>query len=307
MISIGIPAFKTKYLRLSIESVLKQTFPDFELIIVNSYANVEIREIVKQFEDYRIKYFESKESLDIVDNWNKVLSYATGEYFILFSDDDIYESTFLEELYALTSKHKTCNIYYCRTQQISSIGDIITFSVLCPEYEIGIDFIWGRLFGGRLQYAAEFMCRTNELRKIGGFYKFPLAWGTDDVTWFLLASSNGIAYCEKALFNFRMSELNISKVGNFEQRLLAIEQYKAWISNYLDIYDSKSCYEYKIINNIKQNYNKNIESKNKDMVYYSSLNNNYLFHIYYFLKLKKRYKLKLYWLLSTLVYKLFSK
>ncbi len=299
MISIGIPAFKTKYLEKAIDSVLNQTFIDFELIIVNSYGNVEIREIVRKFEDHRIKYYESNDSPEIVDNWNKVLSYAKGEYFVLFSDDDLYEKEFLEELVNLTSKYKFCNIYYCRTKQINSLSEIEMYSALCPEYESGLDFIWSRLFGERLQYAAEFMCKTKELRKIGGFAKFPLAWGTDDVTWFLLAEKNGIAYCEKPLFNFRMSDLNISKVGSFEQRLLAIEKYKDWIIEYISSYIPKTTYEKEIIINIRKNYSHIIDSKNKHMVSFSSINNTLIMHTFYFLKFKRRYGLKLSWLLGT--------
>ena len=302
MISIGIPTYKTKYLKTAIESVLRQTFSDFELIIVNSYGNVEIREIVAQFDDKRIRYYENNEFLDIVDNWNRVLSFAKSEYFILFSDDDVYEDTFLQELMMLTDKYPKCNIFYCRTQKINSLNEIITYSALCPEYENGLDFIWGRLIGGRQQFAAEFMCKTHELNKIGGFYRFPLAWGTDDVTWFRLAISNGIVFSAKPLFNFRVSDVNISTVGNVEKRLLAIQKYKEWITKFLVEYAPTSKYEENIINNIFQHLDPIFNNMNKNIIQHVFFNKKILTQLFNVIKLKRRFKLKLHWVLSACYY-----
>lgn len=84
--TIAIPAYKSDFLKECIESILNQTFQDFELIIIDDASPYPIREIISQFNDPRISYYRNKTNsgaINVVDNWNKCLSLAQGEYFCL--------------------------------------------------------------------------------------------------------------------------------------------------------------------------------------------------------------------------------
>ena len=303
MISIGLPAYKSKYLKTAINSVLNQTYSNFEFIILNSYGNEKIRNIVLSYKDKRINYHENIDNPDVIVNWNNVLAYAKRDFFILFSDDDSYEPTYLEEMVSLSSKYKNCDIFYCRTRLINKKDLTNNYSVICPEYETSIEFIWGRLFGNRLQYAANFMVKRKELIKIGGFCDFPLAWCSDDATWFLLSSINGIAYSRKPLFNFRMSELNISKVGDYEKKLIAIDKFDKWFLKFISKFKVNSKYEKNLKNLILRDFH-NVSNDRKKNIFNSYYHyQNILTFTLYFFKLKKKYNLKLYWILS--IYKKF--
>ncbi len=237
MISVGLPAYKTKFIGKAIKSVLNQTYKDFELIIVNDASPEDIKTIVNKFDDPRIKYHENENNLgkcNTVENWNKVLNYAKGEYFVLFSDDDIYEPTFLEEMYELLLKYPDVDIAHCRVKIIDENDNIIDYSPSCPEYESAIDFMWHRLKGLRNQYAPDFMVKTNKLKKLGGFINFPLAWGSDDATWFSIAKDNGIVFLNKPLCSWRKSNYNLSTIGNLELRIKANIIYNNWISEYVN-------------------------------------------------------------------------
>lgn len=237
MISIGLPAYKTKFIEEAINSVLNQTYKDFELIIVNDASPEDIKTIVNKFTDPRIRYFENKKNLgknNIVANWNRVLSYAKGEYFVLFSDDDVYEPTFLEEMYKLLLKYPSIDIAHCRVRIIDEKGNAIDYAPSCPEDENVIDFIWHRLKGFRYQYAPDFMVRTEKLKKLGGFINFPLAWGSDDATWFSIAKDNGIVFLNKPLCNWRKSNYNLSTTGNLELRIKANITYNNWLFEFVN-------------------------------------------------------------------------
>lgn len=232
MISVGLPAYKTKFIEKSIKSVLNQTYKEFELIIVNDASPEDIKTIVNKFTDPRIRYFENKNNLgknNIVENWNRVLSYAKGEYFVLFSDDDVYEPTFLEEMYKLLLKYPSVDIAHCRVKIIDEKGNTIDYTPSCPEYENVIDFVWHRLKGLRYQYAPDFMVRKKKLKKLGGFIDFPLAWSSDDATWFSIAKDNGIVFLNKPLCNWRKSNYNLSTTGNLELRIKANINYYNWL------------------------------------------------------------------------------
>lgn len=234
MISVALPAFKTVFLKEAIESVLLQSHSNFELIIVNDASTDDVASIVKQFDDRRICYYENKSNLGIIENWNYCLSIAKGECFVLFSDDDLYHQDFLSELYTLSLKYPKVNLFHCRTCIIDKNGMTTDYSSSSPEHESAVDFIWHRLKRYRKQFAFDFMCRTDSLRNIGGFISFPFAWGSDDATWFSLANPNGVVATPRVLCSWRDSGLNLSRIGDFEGRIGAIDQYLRWLHGFVN-------------------------------------------------------------------------
>ena len=91
-VSVLTPIYNTnpEHLRSAIESVLNQTFHDFEFLILNdSPDNKDLKKIVKSYRDKRIKYLENKKNLGIGESRNKLLDLARGEYIAVFDHDDI--------------------------------------------------------------------------------------------------------------------------------------------------------------------------------------------------------------------------
>ncbi len=236
-VSVAIPAYKAQFLKDAIESVLSQSYRDFELIIVNDKSPEDISSIVRSFSDSRIRYYENEVNLgkaSVARAWNKCLEYARGEYFVLFSDDDLYEPGFLGSMLALAEKYPEVNMFHSRVGQIDESGKTLRYTPTCPEWESGIEFIWHRLNNYRVQYAPDFLCRTSALRAIGGFVDFPLAWGTDDATWFSIAINGGVGYVNSPLCHWRVSGINISASGDTGQRLRALVLFDEWLKNFLN-------------------------------------------------------------------------
>lgn len=93
-VSVLTPIYNTnpQYLREMIESILNQTFKDFEFLILNdSPDNKEIENIVKEYakKDKRVKYYKNEKNLGITPSRNKLLKMAKGEYIAVFDHDDI--------------------------------------------------------------------------------------------------------------------------------------------------------------------------------------------------------------------------
>lgn len=239
LISVALPAYKPYFLKKAISSVLHQSYKDFELIIINDCSPYNLDEIVSGFSDSRIRYYKNSVNLgkeEPVKNWNECLKHARGEYFVLFSDDDILHQDFLCELIILSKKYPNVDLFHTRVSKINSNDQVIGFTPLCPEYESVIELVWHTVNGYRNLYVTEFLCRTEPLRKIGGFYNLPLAWGSDYVTWFALASSGGVAYSPKPLCSWRSSEFNISAAGDSYLRLKALKGYRKWMIEFLNSY-----------------------------------------------------------------------
>lgn len=100
IVSIGMPVYNgDEYLGRAIESLLKQTYKNYELIISNNNStdNTEIICIKYLKEDSRIHYVKQKINIGAVKNFEFVLSKSVGKYFMWASCDDIWMPTFLSK------------------------------------------------------------------------------------------------------------------------------------------------------------------------------------------------------------------
>ena len=213
MVSFVLPAYKDKFLRSAIESILQQTYKDFELIIVNDKSPYNLKEIVESFQDPRIRYYENSTNIggkDLVANWNQCLKYAQGDFIVLASDDDYYLPIYLEKMIFLSERYPQINLFHCRVAVIDENNKFIYWGAPIAEYESDIDFIFQRTINRRTQLVPEFMCRTSSLKEIGGFINYPKAWYSDEMTWYTIAKGNGVAATNETLFYWRSSKINIS-------------------------------------------------------------------------------------------------
>lgn len=232
--SIGIPAYKEKFLEKCVESILNQTYENFELIIVNDCSPQDLNLIVKKFDDKRIKYFENKKNVgaeNVVNNWNKCLEHATGDYFVLMGDDDFMETNYLQDFLSLINKYPKLNVYHCRSNIIDEKNKVIEYTPSWPEYEELHETLWHRVCGLRKQYISDFVFKTQHLKKNEGFFYLPLAWGSDDITVFRACIDKGIAHTNKALLNYRINDLSITSTGNNLVKLDTYSNYYGWIKD----------------------------------------------------------------------------
>jgi glycosyltransferase involved in cell wall biosynthesis len=91
-VSICLPTYRQKiYLEKNLQSILAQSFTDFELIITDDTPDNEIFCLVEDFKprfDGKLKYYKNPVSLGSPENWNESIRYATGEYIKIMHHDD---------------------------------------------------------------------------------------------------------------------------------------------------------------------------------------------------------------------------
>ncbi len=98
--SILVPAYETKeeYLRAMLESVLDQTYENFELLLADASESDQVEQVIKSYHDPRIKYRRLKQNAGISANTNQALMYATGDYAALLDHDDLLTPDALYEM-----------------------------------------------------------------------------------------------------------------------------------------------------------------------------------------------------------------
>lgn len=221
--SFVLPAYKAQFLKKSIDSILCQTYDEFELIIVNDASPEDLDSIVKSYNDERIQYYVNDENLggkDLVDQWNHSISYAKGEYLILASDDDLYDSNYLHKMDQLICKYPNVDVFRPRIQFINHIGEVVKIEGYLKEYCSGLEFLyaWSREW---IESGIPFyIFKRQTILDIGGFAKYPLAWFADDATVLRLAQ-RGIVSSQDVLFSFRWSGVNITTRKNTSKDIQA--------------------------------------------------------------------------------------
>ena len=292
--SIAIPAYKASFLSECIQSILLQTYPFYELIIVddNSPENLEI--IVKSYNDRRIRYYKNEKNcgaLNVVDNWNICLSYAAGDFFVLMGDDDKLEPTFLEEFSHLIDNYPDLDIFHCRSCIINSESEPQWYTPSWPEYETVYENIWHRMKEYRHQFISDFVYRTESLRSNGGFYKLPLAWASDDISAFIAMDKKGIAHTQKPLFLYRESPITITSSSSESYKLDAINQEYAWYTRFLETHIPKNNSD-KIYFQSIATYKEKYFQKKRIFTLSQSFTKSKL-KLFFFLKYRRKYSLSI--------------
>ncbi len=240
--SIAIPAYKAKYLNECISSILNQTYTDFEIVIVNDASPENISSIIGHFNDPRITYYINEKNcgaINVVDNWNKCLSYSKGDYILCMGDDDKLLPNCLSEYAKLIDLYPNLNVYHAWTEVIDENSNVIHMQEPRPIMEDVFSMIWNR-WNGRRQYIGDFLFKTKELKKNGGFYKMPLGWGSDDISAYIAAKDNGIVNSQIPLFQYRVNSQTISNTSNARIKIMAINMEEDWYKNFLSSYSMKN-------------------------------------------------------------------
>ena len=215
--SFVLPAYKSEYLQVAIDSILQQTYIDFELIIVDDASPYHLESIVNQYNDNRIVFHRNENNIggkNLVSNWNKCIKYAKGEYVILASDDDIYSPFFLQQVDERIKDYPNVDIIRSRVNRIDSDGIITDIEQIYKPFMPFSEFVfyWSK---GIINCIANYAFKRTALLDAGGFVDMPCAWYSDDIT-IVNMSVNGIATTDDALFYFRTSDKSISWTFNQE-------------------------------------------------------------------------------------------
>ena len=132
-----MPLYKTnhKYLRIAIDSILAQTYRDFEFLILNdSPEDKSLDAIIAQYKDKRIKYFQSKNNRGIAAAYNDLIAKTTGEYIAIMNHDDIALPKRLEKQVDYLDAHPKVGLVGTGCKKFGSFWRFYRFdSVIMPK------------------------------------------------------------------------------------------------------------------------------------------------------------------------------
>jgi glycosyltransferase involved in cell wall biosynthesis len=190
-----------EFLHIAIESILKQTFVDFELLFIDDGSTDDSLKIVNRFNDSRIRIFSDGLSLGLAERLNQGISHARGELIARMDADDISFPKRLEKQVQLLDNHPGIDLVGCKTIVFSTEGDILGLLPFKKEHEAICNKLWNNIplphptWMGKKQWFEK-----NQ-------YKIPAIYRAEDQELLLRAHLTSQYYClEEILLGYRLGQ-----------------------------------------------------------------------------------------------------
>lgn len=228
-ISVGIPVYNAElYIAQAIQSVLDQSFCDFELIITDDASTDRTPEIINKFSDSRIRYCLNPKQLGPPGNFNRCIELSAGEYISVFHADDIMLRENLEKKKNFLDQNPDAGMVHSNFYRMNAGNQTVEDPALLPFKKDAVmngqDVF--KIMSGDINYicASSVMVRKKCFDEIGAF-EVSLAHTCDWEMWLRLGLFYKIGYLSEALIGYRKHEAMHSSL--FWNNLRGIQEYYA--------------------------------------------------------------------------------
>lgn len=219
LVSVIIPNYcHAKFLDQRIQSVLGQTYRNFEVIILDDCSpdNGASHAVIEKYRDNphisHIIYNEQNSGSTFI-QWNKGFNIAAGEYCWIAESDDFCDNDLLNKLVEQTQKYDNISIVACNSQFVDEKGNLLP-PILKDDDSItffyGIDFIRCKMmFGNGICNASSAIFKREYALQIDSQYMNYVAAG-DRLFWIELAEMGNVAFWDAPKNYFRQHQNKVS-------------------------------------------------------------------------------------------------
>lgn len=212
LISICVTNYNyERFIKETLDSVLSQTYTNFEVIIIDNASTDSSMDIIKSYNDPRIKVSQNEENIGLYQNLNKCMEKASGELICLLHTDDVYTPNFLEEVVKAYNEYPVhkffiTGVYFWHSQHNKKFpwhpyksGGVIsqTESLIRLAFENNI--------GNGLNV----VIHKDAIEKVGKFSS-KYRYAADAELWLRMAEEYEFVYIPKLLTYYRIHSYNLT-------------------------------------------------------------------------------------------------
>jgi glycosyltransferase involved in cell wall biosynthesis len=238
-LAVVIPAYKTQFLRATLQSFADQTDRRFQIYIGDDASPEPVESVVREFsEKLPIRYHRFNENLggqSLVRHWTRCLEQTTEPWLWLFSDDDFLEPGCVAAFYAALEKTAGAHDAYRFSTIEERDGGTATARPEHPPLQNGKDFLCEQLRGPHNSVMQEIIFSRAAWQR-AGIPDFPLAWFADDAFIARLGAERPLGALAGPRLHWRLGSANIS--GDFSRaatrrKLRATARHARWAFDFL--------------------------------------------------------------------------
>ena len=208
-VSVMMPVYDSeRYLQTSMESILSQTYRDFELVIVSEYdTSIESLRIIESYSDERIRHLHNDRKLGFVPSLNVALKEARGEYIARMDADDVSKHERFERQVDYLTKHQDVGVLGTAFETIDYEGKVIA-----THHPPTIPSLtkWSLLFGDEIAHSSVMV--RHSLFNLHGPYNSQLQYGEDYELWLRLVQRTNIVNLPDTLVQRRLHDKQLTSL-----------------------------------------------------------------------------------------------
>lgn len=210
LVSIVLPVYNgERFLRISIESCLKQTYKNWELLIIDDGSSDKSEEIAREYsrKDSRIRYYRNPENLKLPKTLNRGFSLAEGDYLTWTSDDNYYRPEAIEKMVSTLGK-TGAGFTFTACSIIDENGVTVSVNRAPKDYHHAI---WDYDFVGAC------FLYTREVYETIGDYDADMFLCEDYDYWLRIFACFNVEYIDEDLYAYRQHGGALSQTHKYEQ------------------------------------------------------------------------------------------
>jgi glycosyltransferase involved in cell wall biosynthesis len=218
-----------------VESIQQQTYPHFELVVLDNQSTDNTMPWLKTLTDQRIRIYSSQAALSIVNSWARVKSVEKKEYMTIIGHDDTLDPDFLAVIKGLIEQRPEAALYLTGARLINSEGKVIRSCRPTPRQENAAQYLKARFTSERDMFGTGYVMRSTDYDRVGGIPPFERLFYADDVLWLsLLAGSCKIADpTEHFSVRIHANSESASQPSAWSSNLIGLNQFSEFLEAYL--------------------------------------------------------------------------
>ncbi|MEM6687094.1 MAG: glycosyltransferase family 2 protein [Bacteroidota bacterium] len=247
LFSVIIPLYnKAAYIQQTVESVLRQTVADFELLIVNDASTDESVAVVSQISDDRIQLIENSTNVGLSATRNHGISKASGDIIALLDADDVWLPTFLETIQQLHHDFPEAALYGTDYMEVYASHENLTPKKNISEALKGTSFLLDDFFEASLFqpiFCQSSLAFKKEICVETEVFDSKISFAEDIDFYIKYGAQYRIAYSYTALAEIRLEVPDQMSKGTIATKILPdLDSYESLAKNnhslkkYLDVY-----------------------------------------------------------------------
>ncbi len=216
-VTVAIPTYnRSQWLGRAIQSVLSQSFSDFEIIVLDNASSDDTQAVAANFVDRRVHYVCNEHNLGMIGNWNRAIELATGSYLVIFGDDDSMLSEFLSSSVPVLENHPNVGFTFSHCNKVNEKREILRlWGYDFPPSGLlkGVDYLyWTVRFGCCLTNSSTVLFRRGVFDHVGSF-KANLAQNTFDLNMYIrIATLYDVFFIDRVLADYTLHPGQVSQM-----------------------------------------------------------------------------------------------
>ncbi|MDQ6763298.1 MAG: glycosyltransferase, partial [Bacteroidota bacterium] len=217
------------YVKECVNSILLQTHPDFNLVVLDNASSDGTLEWVHSLKEKRIIIHESDKSLSIEENWSRIKSVPKNEYITLIGHDDLLNADYLEVMDKLIGKHPEASLYQSHFNYINDTGSVLNICKPMDEIQYADEFLACFMCDTINSTGTGYMMRSKDYDAVGGMdCSFDNLIFADYALWIDLMLKGYKATSPEITFQYRIHN-SLSKTTGGQQYQQAFENFLQFV------------------------------------------------------------------------------